>query len=83
MHRIHSKPNAKLCASPFLSVSLSLSDPKGDICDCRTSGMCLCKWSRIRSEFDTVAGDDSCIGPSQVRELLVSMFDYFCPPEVN
>ena len=43
----------------------------GDVCDCRLSGRCVCAWSRVRHEFDFLAGEDYCIGGDQVRHLLV------------
>jgi hypothetical protein len=42
-------------------------------CDCRKSGMCTCTWSTIRAAFDEIAGEDFCIGPNQLRGLLVTL----------
>lgn len=44
-----------------------------DKCDCRVSGLCVCRWTVIRQFFDTIAEDDKCIGPEQVRGLLKSI----------
>lgn len=48
---------------------------KGDICDCVKSKKCLCRWSPIREQVDKVAGEDECIGPNQLRGLLVTLRD--------
>jgi hypothetical protein len=43
-------------------------------CDCKLSGKCLCAWSPVRAAFDNVAAvDDGCIGPNQVRDLLMTL----------
>ena len=36
--------------------------------------MCVCYWSPIRARFDAFASpDDGCIGPNQIRELLIAL----------
>lgn len=46
-----------------------------DICDCRISGLCRCKYSHVREQFDrlitpTTGFKDECIGPNLLRTLL-------------
>jgi len=46
---------------------------KSDICDCNKVGQCQCRWSMIREQFDKLSGEDECIGPNQLRELLTEL----------
>lgn len=45
----------------------------GDACDCRLSGFCVSKWSKVRAEFDKICDEDTFIGPNQVRQLLKTL----------
>ena len=40
------------------------------ICECKITGLCVCRFSKVREAFDSFAGDDLCVGPNQVEKLL-------------
>lgn len=61
---------ARNCLSSYRLVPYIRNRNKGDVCDCRLSGLCQCAWSNVRAHFDNLIDEDKCIGPRQVRFLL-------------
>ena len=61
---------ARNCLSSYRLVPYIRNRVKGDMCDCRLSGLCQCAWSNVRAQFDNIAEEDKCIAPSQIRGLL-------------
>ena len=37
---------------------------------CRLSGLCVSRYNTIRAFFDQLVDDDSCVGPSDIKQLL-------------
>lgn len=61
---------ARNCLANYRLVPVIRARTKGDYCDCRLTGNCMCMWSNIRAQFDNLIDEDKCIGPNQVRALL-------------
>jgi hypothetical protein len=64
---------ARNCLSSYRLVPYIRARNKGDMCDCRLSGLCQCAWSTVRAQFDNIIDEDKCIGPNQVRGLLKAL----------
>lgn len=45
----------------------------GDRCDCNDAGTCCCRLTVIRAAFDRICGEDGCISPHQLRNLVQSL----------
>lgn len=61
---------ARNCLANYRLVPVIRTRTKGDSCDCRLTGNCMCMWSHVRAQFDNIIDEDKCIAPNQVRGLL-------------
>jgi hypothetical protein len=66
---------ARLCKRKYRLRPYIRKRQKGgdDSCDCDGAGTCYCRYTVARAAFDRICGDDSCIGPNQLRALLQSL----------
>ena len=65
---------ARICKKKFkLRPCLRKRGPGNDTCDCRTSGLCECKYTIPRAAFDLVCGEDGFIAPHQLRSVLQAL----------